>query len=246
METITLPARVQPLNDSDVTDGLVGHEARHAAVASLLGFTLKAVRCDWPEPRVLGRVEFDHSAETWDDVRLAEFFVTVAAGAMGTPGWPPPWPPSSSSPGSDEYALARIAEIIHLDETKYNALTAVARKTVEEPAVRAAESALSTFLEQTNLSGRQARDIAQIAFAMAFTELRTAHEEHQAHELVVASPRVDLIDEQEEREARQDPRYQATREQTYLNMMQVTKHDGSRALPSKALRITSGFWRGVL
>jgi hypothetical protein len=34
MQTITLPARVRPVNDSDVADGLVGHEARHAALVS--------------------------------------------------------------------------------------------------------------------------------------------------------------------------------------------------------------------
>jgi hypothetical protein len=205
METITLPARVRPLNDSDVMDGLAGHEARHAAVASLLGFNIKNLRADWPEPTVAGRVEFDHAGETWTDLRLAELFITIAAGPMGEPGWPPSWPPSSSNPDSDKYALARIAEIIHLDETKYNAITAVARKTVEEPAVRAAESALSTFLAQTNLSGREARNIAEIAFDMALKELRPADEEHQADELVVASPDVDLIDAQEDQQALQDP-----------------------------------------
>ena len=65
MDRITLPARVRPLDGSDVTDGLAGHEARHAAVASLLGFKIRNVRADWPEPNVAGRVEFDHSAETW-------------------------------------------------------------------------------------------------------------------------------------------------------------------------------------
>jgi hypothetical protein len=214
-----------------------------AAVASLLGFNIKNVRADWPEPTIAGRVSFDHSAETWDEVRLAEFFITIAAGAMGTPGWPPPWPPSLSNPDSDEYALARITELIRLDEAKYNALTAVARKTVEHPAVRAAESSLSTLLEHTNLSGRQARDIAEIAFEMARKEVRPTHEKHQPPDPVVARPDADLIDEQEDQDALQGQRYEAIREQTYLDMMRVMKHSGSA---EKALPITAGFWRGLV
>jgi hypothetical protein len=65
-------------------------------------------------------------------------------------------------------------------------------------------------------------------------------------ELAAASRDVDLIDEQEDQDALPDPRYQAIREHTYQNMMRVMKHAGSGSLRGKTVRITSGFWPGVL
>jgi hypothetical protein len=209
---------VRPL--SDVVDGLVGHEARHAAVASLFEFNITNVRADWPEPDVIGRIEFDHAGEDWDRLRLAELFVTTAAGAMGEPNWPPAWPPSAHSLNTDEQTLACIAERLDLDQRKYSALTAVARKMVEHPAIRAAETAISDLLKRTNLGGRQARDVAEIAFDSALEKLR---------------------DEDQEREAQQDPRFQAIRDQAYLNTTAAMKDDAAKALRAMAARIAAEF-----
>jgi hypothetical protein len=245
METITLPARVRPLSDSDVTDGLVGHESRHGAVASLLGFDVSSIRCDWPEPHVAGRVSFDHSAEVWDDARLGEYFIVIASGPMGEPGWPPPWPPSLSNPGSDEYALARIAELIHLNEGQYSALCDVARKTIQEPAVKAVEGVFSTFLRHANLGRREVRELARAAFKSHFKEVHEQHErEAQQLEALTEQPPAD-DEAPAEREALHR-RHQATLERSLANLRVAIQHDSDRAPGAKAPRIASGFWRGVL
>jgi hypothetical protein len=247
METITPPARVRPLDGSDVADGLIGHEARHASVAALLEFDVASVRADWPEPTIAGRVSFDHSSEVWDDLRLAQFFIVAAAGPMGDKGWPPAWPPSLSNPGSDEYSLARICQLLNLDERRYRALTAVARKTVEHPAVRRAESALSTLLEHTSLAGREVRTVAEIAFGGHFKEVREAQQrEAQELEAPPEQPPQHAEDEAPQEREALHPRHQATLEQSLANLRAAMRHNTDRASGAKALRITAGFWRGVV
>jgi hypothetical protein len=237
MQTILLPARVRPLSHRDVTDGLVGHEARHAAVASLLGFTVSSIRADWPQPGVAGRVTFDHSAERWDDVRLAEFFITAAAGAMGEKGWPPPWPPSSSAPDSDEGVLARIAGLLNLDERKYLALTAIAHKTVEHPAVQRAQSALSTLLERTTLTGKQASCVAEISFEAHFKELHEA-QQLEAQQLEAQEPEAlpePADDETPQEREPLEPHHQKLLERNLANLTAALRHNSHRAAGAKGL-----------
>jgi hypothetical protein len=221
MQTMTLPAHAQPAHDS-APDGLIGHEARHAALAVFFQFGVKNIRTDWPEPNIPGRVEFDHADETWDEMRLAEMFITIAGGSMNEKGldWPPAWPPSLTHPDSDEYALARICQLLNLDERKYLALTGIARETVEHPAIRAAENALSTMLEYGNLTGKMARDLAEAAMSTYFEELR----------------------EREERKALEaDPRYRQVRQKAHDDVLYAMKDDEARWLRAECRRIAAEF-----
>jgi hypothetical protein len=236
MPTATLPAAAVPGPDAG-TAGLIGHEARHAVLGVFHEFGIQSVRADWPKPDIPGSCEFNHAGEVWDAMRLAELFITVAGGPVGEKGWPPAWPPSLRHPGSDEYALARLSQLLNLNAQKYFALIGIARDLIQHPAMKAAERALSILLKHANISGREARSIVEISIASYFKEL---HEQEQPEPPELEAPPEPLQqpaeDEPPEREPLH-PDHQAALQANLANLMASLDSDGP---PAKGLRTEGG------
>jgi hypothetical protein len=235
------------LDGSDLTE-LVGHEARHTCLGVFHEFKVQNVRTDWPEPDIQGCCEFDHAGETWDRMRLAEYFVVVAGGSEGEKHWPPAWPPSLRHPRSDEASLARICRLLNLDERQYFALIGIARDLVQHPAMKAAEGALSALLEHGSVGGRVARSVVEISLDMYFKGLHEAQqpEVHELEALLEQPPQQHAQDEAPQEREALSPHHQAMLEESLANLIAAMQHYSDRAPGAKALPITPKFWREAL
>lgn len=168
--TVTLPAKVAPLFDfKALLDEVIGHEARHAAVAAFFDFKVLEARADGPSPDSLGWVAFDHEDEEWTPDRLAEFGMTLIAGGLGEKAWPPNWPPNANSEIADERALARVAAAIPLDETSYLRLIGLAKAIVAHPQMRAIEERIKSVLPFVTVTGPMVRDAFDGVFGAAMS-----------------------------------------------------------------------------
>jgi hypothetical protein len=104
-----------------------GHEGRHAAVTMLFGLKPIEAKAAFPgEDGTLGYVQFDYTGETWTRMRLAEYMVGLIAGPLGEKAGAPQWPLRGGEGGSDEEALARVADQLQLNQKQYEGLVDVA------------------------------------------------------------------------------------------------------------------------
>lgn len=209
--TITLPARVIVPNLKEQARSRIQdtrrHEARHAGMASLLQFRMTEVRADYPDKDHLGRVRLDLDGENWTSLRSAEFLTVLLAGG------PPAWPPRAAAPTLEERRIAELADLLNLNEKRYDALVDVTRKALEHPGMAAGVSTIETMLQFKVLDGLEAERLWQIAFEQTMRE--------HAHEA--------------------DPHYKALRQSWYDDTASVMRHSHGQALRAECTRIAKEF-----
>lgn len=194
-ESITLPARIQPMIDFEKEiKATPGHEARHAVVGHLFEFSVKQARADIPEDGVLGSVAFDLDGEVWTDLRLAEMMVTLLAGCVGEKAGPPAWPlrldDGTVGNGSDEKQLARMADALDLTESQYDTFVKIASDIVAHPGIKAAVSNLTVLMQEgLVLNERMITTTVEIGWDQPAAEQR-----HKAFQATVEQEKAIVLD----------------------------------------------------